>query len=83
MALLTLDLHPIFRNDRDIDMALRQALFKAAATGIDIVQIIPGKGTGRLKKRVLAVLAQKHIKKLYARVETDATNAGRILVHLR
>jgi hypothetical protein len=29
------------------------------------------------------VLAQKHIKKLYARVEQDPTNAGRILVHLR
>jgi hypothetical protein len=32
---------------------------------------------------VLAVLAQKHIKKLYVRVETDATNTGRVLVHLR
>jgi hypothetical protein len=83
IALLTLDLHPIFRNDRDIDMALRQTLFKAAATGVDVVQIIPGKGTGRLKQRVLAVLAQKHMKKLYVRVETDATNTGRVLVHLR
>ncbi|MEU1593423.1 Smr/MutS family protein [Streptomyces sp. NPDC005708] len=81
--MLTLDLHPIFRNNRDIDVALRQTLFKAAATGVDVVQIIPGKGTGQLKKRVLAVLAQKHIKKLYVRVETDATNAGRVLVHLR
>ncbi|WP_043672180.1 Smr/MutS family protein [Streptomyces xylophagus] len=83
MALITLDLHPFFRSDRDIDTALRQTLFKAAATGVDIVQIIPGKGTGQLKKRVLAVLAQKHLKKLYARVEADPTNAGRILVHLR
>ncbi|MBK3576633.1 Smr/MutS family protein [Streptomyces sp. MBT65] len=82
MALITLDLHPYFRSDRDIDTALRQTLFKAAATGVDIVQIIPGKGTGQLKKRVLAVLAQKHIRKLYARVEQDPTNAGRILVHL-
>ncbi|MDV7218091.1 Smr/MutS family protein [Streptomyces prunicolor] len=83
MALITLDLHPYFRSDRDIDTALRQTLFKAVATGVDTVQIIPGKGTGQLKKRVLAVLAQKHIKKLYARVEQDPTNAGRILVHLR
>ena len=83
ITLLTLDLHPIFRNNRDIDVALRQTLFKAAATGVDVVQIIPGKGTGQLKKRVLAVLAQKHIKKLYVRVETDATNTGRVLVHLR
>jgi hypothetical protein len=47
------------------------------------VQIIPGKGKGQLKARVLAVLAQKHLRKLYARVETDPANAGRILVHLR
>jgi len=32
---------------------------------------------------VLAFLAQKHIKKLYARVETDATNTGRVLVRLK
>jgi phosphatidylserine/phosphatidylglycerophosphate/cardiolipin synthase-like enzyme len=83
IALLTLDLHPFFRSDRDIDVALRQALFKAAATGVDVVQIIPGKGTGQLKARVMAVLAQKHIKKLYLRVETDPANSGRILVHLR
>ncbi|WP_274038099.1 Smr/MutS family protein [Actinacidiphila cocklensis] len=76
-------MHPIFRNNRDIDVALRQTLFKAAATGVDVVQIIPGKGTGRLRQRVLAVLSQKHIKKLYARVETDPSNPGRILVHLR
>ncbi|WP_459185176.1 Smr/MutS family protein [Streptomyces sp.] len=83
IALLTLDLHPIFRNNRDIDLALRETLFRAARTGVDVVEIIPVKGTGQLKKRVLAFLAQKHIKKLYVRVETDATNTGRILVHLR
>jgi dsDNA-specific endonuclease/ATPase MutS2 len=83
IALLTLDLHPIFRNNRDIDLALRETLFRAARTGVDVLQIIPGKGTGQLKKRVLAFLAQTHIKKLYVRVETDATNSGRILVHFR
>lgn len=83
IALLTLDLHPIFRSNRDIDLALRRTLFKAAATGVDVVQIIPGKGTGQLKQKVLAVLAQKHIKKLYVRVESDPANTGRILVHLR
>jgi Smr domain len=83
IALITLDLHPIFRNNRDIDLALRETLFRAARTGEDVIEIIPGKGTGQLKKRVLAFLAQKHIKKLYARVETDTTNAGRVLVHLK
>jgi DNA-nicking Smr family endonuclease len=80
-AKITLDLHPIFRNNRDIDLALREAVFRAARTGVGVVEIIPGKGTGQLKKRVLAFLAQKHIRKLYARVETDTTNTGRVLVH--
>ena len=47
------------------------------------MEIIPGKGTGQLKRRVLAFLAQKHIKKLYVRVETDASNTGRVLVHFK
>jgi DNA-nicking Smr family endonuclease len=81
VELLTLDLHPIFRNNRDIDLALREIVFRAARTGADVVEIIPGKGTGQLKKRVLAFLAQKHIRKLYVRVETDASNTGRVLVH--
>ncbi|MEU0949232.1 Smr/MutS family protein [Streptomyces canus] len=83
MALLNPDPHPVFRSDRAIDTALRQTLVKAAATGVDTVQIIPGEGTSRLKKRVLAVLEPKHLKKLYARVEAVPTNARRILVHLR
>ncbi|WNI17216.1 Smr/MutS family protein [Actinacidiphila sp. ITFR-21] len=82
ITVLTLDLHPIFRNNRDIDLALRETLFRAARTGVDTIQVIPGKGTGQLKKRVLAFLAQKHIKKLYLRIETDPTNTGRILIHL-
>ena len=73
----------VFRNNRDLDVALRQALFRAAATGVDVLQVIPGKGTGALRQRVLTTLAQTHLKKLYARVEVDPDNPGRILVHLR
>ena len=81
--MITLDLHPIFRNNRDIELALRETLFRAARTGVDVVEIIPGKGTGQLKRRVLAFLGQKHIRKLYLRVETDAGNTGRVLVRFR
>jgi dsDNA-specific endonuclease/ATPase MutS2 len=80
---LTLDLHPIFRNDRDIDLAVRRVIFDAIRQRATLVEIIPGKGRGQLKKRVLALLRQNHMRKLYDRVETDATNTGRIFVHFR
>jgi DNA-nicking Smr family endonuclease len=79
--ILTVDLHPVFRSDRDIDQVLRSALFRAAAQKVGLVEIIPGKGSGTLKRRVLAKLAQPSLKKLYRRVESDPGNEGRILVH--
>ena len=79
---LTLDLHPIFRNNRDIDKAVRAALFRAAGERLDVLEIIPGKGSGQLKARVLALLGQPHLKKLYRTVVADPGNAGRIVVHL-
>jgi len=80
---LTLDLHPIFRSDRDVDRAVRNIIFEAARTHAALVEIIPGKGSGQLQKRVLALLGQKHIRKLYHRVETDPDNTGRVFVHFR
>jgi dsDNA-specific endonuclease/ATPase MutS2 len=79
--MLTVDLHPIFRSDRDIDVAVRTAIFRAAREKIKVVEIISGKGSGKLKRRVLATLNQPHLKKLYRRVEADAANDGRVLVH--
>ncbi|MEW2500050.1 Smr/MutS family protein [Amycolatopsis sp. CA-161197] len=78
--MLTVDLHPIFRSDRDIDAAVRTAIFRAAREKVEVVEIITGKGSGKLKKRVLATLNQPHLKKLYRRVETDKDNDGRVLV---
>ena len=78
---LTVDLHPVFRSDRDIDSAVRSALFLAVAQKVALLEIIPGKGSGTLKRRVLAKLAQPHLKKFYRHVEADSTNEGRILVH--
>ena len=78
---LTIDLHGIFRSDRDIDKAIRTAIFRAARERIKFVEIIPGKGSGKLKHRVLAVLSQPHLKKFYRTVEADPGNEGRVLVH--
>jgi Smr domain-containing protein len=78
---LTVDLHPVFRNDRDIDNAVRAAIFRAKRENVALVEFIPGRGSGKLKHRVLAMLKQPHLKKLYRSVETDASNDGRVLVH--
>ncbi|MFD9053438.1 Smr/MutS family protein [Streptomyces zaomyceticus] len=83
MALITVDLHPIFRNNRDIELTLRQTIFRAVQTGEDVVQFIPGKGSGRLKQRVLTFLGQKHIRRLYHAVETPAGNEGRVIVRIK
>ena len=48
-----------------------------------LVEIIPGKGSGALKKHVLRFLQQKEIKALYHRVEKDSDNFGRVFVHFR
>jgi DNA-nicking Smr family endonuclease len=80
---LTLDLHDIYNRGQDIDRALRDVIDKAVATKAPLVEIIPGKGSGALKKRVLRFLDQKDVKALYHRVEKDSDNFGRIFVHFR
>lgn len=83
MAKLTLDLHPIFNKGGKIEQALEQVIDEAEAKRIRTVEIIPGKGSGQLKKRVLRFLDQPRIKARYHRVEKDAKNFGRVWVHFR
>jgi dsDNA-specific endonuclease/ATPase MutS2 len=80
---LKLDLHDIYNRGYDIDQALRGVIDEAIAKKATLVEIIPGKGSGALKKRVLRFLDQKEIKALYHRVEKDSQNWGRLFVHFR
>jgi hypothetical protein len=80
---LKLDLHDIFNRGQDIDRALRGIIDEAIAKKATLVEIIPGKGSGQLKKRVLRFLDQKEIKALYHRVEKDSQNWGRLFIHFR
>jgi len=80
---LKLDLHEIYNRGDDIDRALRHVIDEAIEKKIKLVEIIPGKGSGQLKKRVLRFLDQKEIKALYDRVEKDSHNFGRVFVHFR
>jgi DNA-nicking Smr family endonuclease len=80
---LKLDLHDIFNRGTDIDRALNDIMAQAVAKRADLVEIIPGKGSGALKKRVLRFLDQKEIRALYHRVEKDSDNFGRVFVHFQ
>jgi len=83
VAKLKLDLHDIYNKGRDIDQALRDVIDEANEKRIALVEIIPGKGSGALKKHVLRFLEQKEIKKLYHRLDKDSKNFGRLFVHFR
>ncbi len=80
---LKLDLHDIYNRSTDIDHALRELMDEAVRIKAKTIEIIPGKGSGALKKHVLRWLDQKDIKALYHRVEKDSGNFGRILVHFK
>ncbi len=83
MAKLKLDLHEIYNRGEKIETELNRIVQEAMDKRIALVEIIPGKGSGALKKKVLRFLNQPDIKKLYHRVEKDDKNFGRIFIHFR
>ncbi len=83
MAKLKLDLHDIYNKGDLIDRELNNIIDEAIEKKIKTVEIIPGKGSGQLKKRVLKFLDQKHIKEKYHRIDKDSKNFGRIFVYFR
>lgn len=62
MAKLKLDLHDIYNRGRQIDVELNRIMQEAVDKRIELVEIIPGKGSGQLKKHVLRFLNQGHIR---------------------
>jgi DNA-nicking Smr family endonuclease len=83
MAKLKLDLHDIYNKGKDIDRSLNEIIQEAVDKKIKLVEIIPGKGSGQLKKKVIRFLSQKHIQKLYHRIDKDSKNFGRLFVHFK
>ncbi len=83
MAKIVLDLHEIFNKGLAIDAELNRVLAEALEKKIALVEIIPGKGSGQLKKRVLRYLAKPAVRGVYHRLEKDDKNSGRIFVHFK
>lgn len=69
---LKLDLHEIYNKGHQINQSLEDVIEEAIEKKIKIVEIIPGKGSGQLKKKVLKFLEQPHIKQQYHRIDKDS-----------
>jgi hypothetical protein len=80
---LKLDLHPIYNDAQKIEKALQDVIDAAVAQHASAVEIIPGKGSGALKKTVLRFLDRPEVKARYHRLEKDSDNWGRLFVHFR
>lgn len=83
MAKHKLDLHDIFNKGKEIDQALDEAMEHCLERRIPLLEIIPGKGSGQLKKKVIRYLQQPRVKKLYHRIDKDSDNSGRLFVRFK
>jgi DNA-nicking Smr family endonuclease len=83
MAKIVLDLHNIYNKGHLIDTELDRVIAEATEKKIALVEIISGKGSGQMKKRVLRFFAQPKVRKLYHRLEKDNMNYGRVFVHFK
>ncbi len=79
----TYDLHDIYNQSKKLEDTLNEAIKEAVEKKIKTIEIIPGKGSGQLKKRVLRFLNQSHIKTQYHRIDKDSKNFGRLFVHFK
>ncbi|MCB9361284.1 MAG: Smr/MutS family protein [Flavobacteriales bacterium] len=77
------DLHETYNNSKGIEASLNDAFFYVYEAKIKTLEIIHGKGSGQLKKRVLRYLNQPELKQKYHRVEKDSKNFGRTFVHFK
>jgi hypothetical protein len=80
---LKLDLHPIYSDSQRIEQALQNIIAEAVEKRASEVEIIPGKGSGALKKSVLRFLDRPEIKMQYHRIDKDSDNWGRLFVYFR
>lgn len=83
MSKKILDLHSIYNNSEKIEASLNDAFFDALNSKIKTLEVIHGKGSGQLKKRVVRFFNLPSIKSKYHRLEKDSKNFGRIFIHFK
>jgi dsDNA-specific endonuclease/ATPase MutS2 len=78
---VSLDLHAIYSNGSAIEKALQDAFNEAVTKKSPLLEIIPGKGSGQLKKHVLRFLEKKQSSVKNMRIEKPSKNFGTVKVH--
>jgi len=80
---IKIDLHEVFNRSEGIDRALNDAFRQAERRRAKSLQIIHGKGSGQLKKRVARFLQLPYVKAVTRNVENDSKNWGRVFVYFK
>ena len=80
---IKIDLHDVYNDSDAIDRALADALEQARRTRTKCLQIIHGKGSGQLKKRVARFLQSPEVRAVARNVDNDSKNWGRVFVYFR
>ena len=80
---IKVDLHGVYSRSDGIDRALIGAFREAERTRAKSLQIIHGKGSGQLKKRVARFLQLPQIKAATRNVDNDSRNWGRVFIYFR
>lgn len=83
MGRIVLDLHDVYDDGDEIASQLGNTINRAVEKKIQLVEIIPGKGSGQLRRKVIRFLHQPHIKAKYHRMEIDEKNHGKMYVHFK
>jgi dsDNA-specific endonuclease/ATPase MutS2 len=81
MSKISIDLHDIFNKSKDLEKLLKSSFNEAVEIKAEYLEIIHGKGTGQLKKRVDRFLQLPENKSRYKRVKHDSKNFGRLFVY--
>lgn len=81
MSKITIDLHDDYNHSKNLDFLLNSSFNEAFERKVQYLEIIHGKGSGQLKKRVLRFLQLPENKSRYKRVKKDPQNFGRLFVY--
>lgn len=80
---IKVDLHEVARDGAAIERELREAFEEAQRLRVRRLQIVHGKGTGQLKRRVDRFLKEPEVKAVTRNIDHDSRNWGRLFVYFR